>query len=1471
MFLDQFDFFKKELQKSFCNDFELEVVKVYIKNNLWVLYICSKVKFENLEKLKFFRDKLKYFLLEKTNTLIKNLNLDFVFLGELKELGELLKKEEKSANYYDSEKNILNEELKRDKNISSQNSEKNSLNQNNNNISLKEVTFDEIPFSISEIGDFKKNNNLFKIKGFVQGVSFKTTQNNSILFSFYLLEPEKKQDSIEYRVFLDKQKFQQVKKDLQTGRLVQILSSIFISKDKTYYYLTFDTKKLSSDNNIYKILNNVPLNFLRMDDYLPEDQRRIEFHVHTKMSNLDATTSAKDYIEIAEKWKHKAIAFTDYNGIYEYPEINKSIQGKKIKPILGIEVDFVEDKKPVFVTNQSIDNNIFESENFFLKNHNYVVFDLETTGLSPKRDQIIEISAIKIENGKIVNNKIFEQLINPKRTINQKITELTGIKNEDIVDKPTIDQILPEFLKFIEGYVLIAHNISFDIGFLESKIQELNLYFKIPFFIDTLTLAQKYFHEKIKFFSLKRIAKALKIKEDYDGEYHRSLFDARITALIFIKMLDELEEKNILRFHDLKDPLSEKFVRSYNVNILVQNQVGYHNLFRLLSDALTKDFYKKPRFLESNFEKYRQGLLLGSGGFEGKVFETALYFEDKLSEVISIYDYIEVQPISTYKHIICDLGSYEENKQIIDGTKIIQETILKIIKEARKQNKIVIATGDVHYLHPYENIYREIYINAKLVGGGLHKLSRYDSENLPDNYFLTTQEMLDSFSFIEDEKIIKDIVITNTHLLNNKIEQINMFPKELLSLPDDSFADNLKVPSIRKELKFLIQKRIEQIYGKILHPFVRQRVEKELKSIIGNNDENTKNNQVISPIYYLTYLLVQKSLHNQYPVGSRGSIGSSLIATILEITEVNPLKPHFRCKKCHYTVFDLTPEQKKDSEYQKYMKIYIDNYQTKDENNYDILNNILSGYDLPDMNCPFCLEKFYKDGQNIPFETFLGLEGNKTPDIDLNFAGDYQSKAHDYIKELLGEEHVFRAGTIQTVAKQNAYGYVKGFIENKKIKNKIRSPFEINRRSIMIEGVKRSTGQHPGGIIVVPKKHSIYEVTPIQFPANDTTSSWKTTHFDYHSFESNLFKIDILGHDDPILIKFFMDYASQKPETFNFKRYQDIPIDDPKIYELFSGELKLNEDKTAITTLAIPEFGTLFVQNLLKTIYRKTRKTFTFADLVKISGFSHGTDVWVSNALDILNQEGDFRNYNISFDDVIGCRDDIMTYLINKNVKASLAFEIMEFVRKGKQHEDENKKTWESLINDCRTVVPEWYFKSAFKIKYLFPKAHAVAYVLMAVRIAWFKVHHPLLFYSGFFSQRVEHFDYSLMLKNINEINIKIQKFKTRKDNLSVKERGLMNTLENIVEMQKRGICFLPIDLNSSDKNEFLIIEEEKALRIPFIVIDGLGEVAANKILEARKEKLFTQKDFAERVKINKTIMGKFKEEFNLIDNLPFE
>ena len=1137
-----------------------------------------------------------------------------------------------------------------------------------------------------------------------------------------------------------------------------------------------------------------------------EKVKRVEFHVHTKMSNLDGVTSAKDYIDQAIKWGHEAIAFTDHDGLYAYPEIHKHTQGKSIKPIYGVELSYFDETEFKMA---------FHEQDIDLRKATYVVFDLETTGLSSTRDKIIEISAVKIENLQIIDR--FNMFVNPEEKLSNFTTELTSITDDDLKDAETIDTALPKFIDFIKDSILVAHNASFDLSHLYQKMIDLNIpLVKYPS-IDTIAIA-RYYYDELKRFNLKAVSRYFKVKLD---QHHRAEADAQATAEIFLKMLGDLFEKGIYNHQDInKDIDYEKAYKCgfpNHVTILAKTQAGYKNLFKLISEALTDYFHEGPRLTKTTLEKYREGLLVGSSCYKGAVFEAALYKSDQeLIDAMAMFDYIEVQPPTAYEHLSKDLGK--------DFKFIIESTIRKIILTADKLNKLVIASGDVHYLNKEDQIYRDIYISAKLVGGGLHDLASYDKA--PSVYFMTTDEMLKQFQFLGD--VAYKIVVENTNLLNSKIDKIEAFPNTLYSLSDDAFKDSLNIPSIKEKVRHIVYQNAHHWYGEKLHPLVSERIEVELTNIIDNE---------FAPIYYISYLLVQKSLEEGYLVGSRGSVGSSFVATLMEITEINPLKPHYRCKNGDFTVFKFNEED-------------INKYGiTPNEQAFQpLFEGISSGYDLIDQHCPICGEKLHKDGQDIPFETFLGFSGDKVPDIDLNFSGDYQATAHSFVRELLGENYAYRAGTIQEVKERNAFGYVKGYLEEKQLKD-VREA-RIKTIAKRIEGVKRSTGQHPGGIVVVPDHKDIFDVTPIQYPADDLTSEWKTTHFDYHSFEDNLLKLDILGHDDPTMLKFLMDYVHAHQADFPFDRAQDIPVDDKDVFKLFSSTesigLTAEELDSDIASFGIPELGTPFVRQILN----ETKPT-SYSGLVKISGLSHGTDVWLSNSQDLVLGKTEYGN--IKFDDVIGCRDDIMVDLMRFGLSPEKSFEIMEFVRRGKP--SQNKTKWEEYKGVMkRNNVPDWYIWSCGQIKYMFPKAHASAYILMAVRIAWFKVHKPLLFYSAFFSKRAVQFDHDIMVAGANAVRNKIRELEQIPSyQQTTKDINLLVTLNVAFEMLQRGFKFLPVDIHKSLARDFHM--EGNALRMPFMSIDGLGQAVADGIVEAREESAFTSKeDIRERTRINRTV-----------------
>ncbi|CCV63979.1 DNA polymerase III polC-type (PolIII) [Alteracholeplasma palmae J233] len=1266
------------------------------------------------------------------------------------------------------------------------------------NSSPSAVSITEIPATQYDLDKYQneKGDTNFLIEGEVLSKEQRQLTNTTLL----TLSVADKNDAIVIKQFLRKPKDFELSDSIKTGDMIQISGRAV--------YDTYQSDVVIIANSIYSLERKEKE--VRVDK---ARQKRIEFHVHTKMSNMDAIASASDYIALAESWGHEAIAITDHNGVYAYPEIASAVKGKNIKPIYGVELDFV-DENDFKITNK-VEND------FLLKDATYVVFDIETTGLSSARDKIIEIAGVKVQAGAITET--YQTFINPEQELSEFTKNLTNITDEMVLTARTIDEVLPEFIEFTKGSVLVAHNALFDIGHIYEKSRQLNITLEDYPIIDTLGIARYFYHEELKRFNLKALTKYFKVKLE---SHHRADDDAKATAHVFLAMLNDLMNKNISNFSQINEAIAIedawKHQRPYHINVLAKNQVGYKNIFKIVSDSLTNHFYKGPRTLKSVLTKYREGILVGSSCANGDVFEAALNLSDQeLEEKIGFYDYIEVQPPIAYKHLMHDIGE--------NGPEIINEVIKKIIFKAKEQNKIVIASSDAHYLNPEDRVYREIYIRTKLVGGGIHSLARYDV--LPDNYLLTTHEMLEQFAFLGAD-LCEEIVIRNTHLLNEKIETIQAFPKDLYSLKDDAFKDSLGVESITEEMKRLIYDKVSAMYGANPHEIVTARLKKELKSIIDNG---------FAPIYYISHLLVKKSLEDGYLVGSRGSVGSSFVATMLDITEVNPLSPHYRCPKCQFTIFKMTDEEVTEHGIKDADRPFLEK-----------LQKVNSGYDLPDMKCPCCEENLAKDGHDIPFETFLGFKGDKVPDIDLNFAGDYQSKAHSYVRELLGEDYTFRAGTIQTVAEKNAYGYVKGYLEDKNIYARTA---QIARLAKGIEGVKRSTGQHPGGIVVVPKDHTIYDVTPIQYPADDTNSEWKTTHFDYHSFESNLLKLDILGHDDPMLIKFLMDYVKEHPDEFPFKKAQDIPLDDQKVYQLFAGTQIIGvtpeEIQSEIASYAIPEFGTPFTRQMLKDT-----KPTTFAGLVKISGLAHGTDVWLKNAQDLVL--GTTDHGKIDFEDIIGCRDDIMVQLMEFGLEPAKAFEIMEFVRKGKPSKDPKK--WAVYEQEMRkSDVPEWYIWSAGKIKYMFPKAHATAYVIMAMRIAWFKIHKPLLFYSGFFSKRASQFDYDVMTSGYNAIRNKLVEYsKESSFNLKVKDENLIVTLGVALEMTKRGFKFLPLDIDKSLATTFKM--EEDGLRMPFTSIDGLGEAVAIDIEEKRNQKPFTsKKDIKSRTRINKTIFEKME------------
>lgn len=1161
---------------------------------------------------------------------------------------------------------------------------------------------------------------------------------------------------------------------------------------------------------------------MKAEEEIKDDavEKRVELHCHTKMSNLDGLTEATDFLKTASNWGWKAMAFTDHSGIYSIPDIDHVISKyPDFKPIYGVELNYINDEK-FFIT--------FDERDIPLRDASYVVLDIEATGLSQSYDKIIEIAACKVYQGGIIDT--FETFVNPGIPIPEKIINITSITDDMVKDALGIEEIMPKFVEFCKGSILVAHNALYDMGIINRDIKNLNIETEDFPVIDTLNLFRAGYYNEVKTFNLKSLSKYFKVKQEH---HHRAIDDTRVTANCFIMMLNDLYKKQIYNYKDINSIIEKnvhwKYLFPGHISILAQNPVGYKNMFKIISDSLTNHLHNGARALKSIVDKYREGILIGSACVNGNVFELALNRSDEeVLEEMKYYDYIEVQPPTCYRQLFDDMP---------DGENRVKEIIIKIIRLAKQLNKVVVATSDCHYLRPNLKKYRDILIASSQVGGGTHPLERYSQS--PDMHLRTTSEMLEEFRFL-DQDLAYEIVVTNTNKVADMIEKYPAFKKGTFAPKDDEFKNSfLKLPSITEEVRRVVKNNVTKMYGENPHMIVQKRINRELDSIIGNG---------YASVYYMSHIMVAKSLSDGYSVGSRGSVGSSLVATMMDITEINPLAPHYYCKNCHFHTFKMTFEE-------------IDEFGLTEEEKpfQEALNSVDSGYDLPDAVCPVCGKKLSKEGHDIPFETFLGFKGDKTPDIDLNFSGEYQARAHEYIREVFGPENAFRAGTVSTIAEKNAYGYVKGYCERKNITLRA---CEMERLASHLIGIKRSTGQHPGGIVVVPHYVDIYDVTPIQYPADNTDNSWRTTHYDYHKFEENLLKLDILGHDDPTLIKYFMDYVHEHQDQFPFTNPQDIPIDDKELYRLFNETsiIGITEEdmNSKVASFALPEMGTNFVRQMLSETLPKT-----FAQLVKISGLSHGTNVWNTNAQDLVS--GKTAYGKIEFKDVIGCRDDIMVDLMRMGLEPSDAFTIMEFVRKGKVGKDPQK--WaEHKQKMLDKKVPDWYIWSCERIEYMFPKAHATAYVLTALRIAWFKLYSPALFYSAWFSKRAKGHSVLAYLGGKMAIKAAMQEI-TNKSDKTATDDDKYTALQIALEMSLRNIKFLPVDIEKSSANIFTI--EDGNLRIPFSAVDSLGDSIAFDIVQKREEKAFTsKKDVLKRTRLNQSLYELF-DVMHAFGNLP--
>lgn len=1103
-------------------------------------------------------------------------------------------------------------------------------------------------------------------------------------------------------------------------------------------------------------------------DTAPENEKRVELHLHTPMSQMDAVTPVSTLIAQAKKWGHKAIAVTDHAVAQSFPEAFGAGKKNDIKILYGIEANLIDDGVPI----------AYNDAHRLLAEDTYVVFDVETTGLSAVYDTIIELAAVKIHDGEIIDR--FESFANPHHRLSATTINLTGITDDMVENAPEVAEVIRNFHDWVGDAVLVAHNASFDMGFLNVGYKNIGLEKAKNPVIDTLELG-RFLYPELKNHRLNTLAKKFDIELT---QHHRAIYDAEATGYLLLKMLKDSLEKGI-EYHDqFNDNMGKgnayQRARPYHCTLLAQNEVGLKNLFKLVSISHIEYYYRVPRLPRSVLQKYREGILVGSACNKGEVFEGMMQKSPEEVEAFAqFYDYLEVMPKPVYAPMI--------EMELIRDEKALEEIIGNIVKLGDKLGIPVVATGNVHYLNENDKIYRKILINSQ---GGANPLNRHQ---LPDVHFRTTNEMLDAFSFLGAEKA-KEIVVTNTNKIADMIEVIK-------PIKDDLYTP--KIEGADEEMREMSYAMARKIYGDTLPEIVEARLEKELKSIIGHG---------FAVIYLISHKLVKKSLDDGYLVGSRGSVGSSLVATMTEITEVNPLPPHYICPSCKHSEF------------------FND-------------GSVGSGFDLPDKDCPQCGGKYRKDGHDIPFETFLGFKGDKVPDIDLNFSGEYQPRAHNYTKVLFGEDYVYRAGTIGTVADKTAFGYVKAYQQDNNLQ--IRGA-EVERLASGCTGVKRTTGQHPGGIIVIPDYMDVYDFSPIQFPADDKNSEWKTTHFDFHSIHDNVLKLDILGHDDPTVIRMLQDLSGIDPKT--------IPTDDPEVMKIFSGTESLGVTEQQIMcktgTLGIPEFGTRFVRQMLEDT-----KPTTFSELVQISGLSHGTDVWLGNAQELIH------NRTCTLSEVIGCRDDIMVYLIYQGLDPSFAFKIMESVRKGKGLSEEMEAEMR------KNEVPEWYIDSCKKIKYMFPKAHAAAYVLMAVRIAFFKVHLPLLYYAAYFTVRAEDFDVEAMARGSEAIRARIEEINAKGLEASNKEKNLLTVLELALEMTERGFSFKKIDLYKSSASEFII--EGNSLIPPFNSIPGLGTNVALSIVKAREEGEFLSKeDLQQRGKVSKTIL-EYLDKQGCLESLP--
>ena len=1263
------------------------------------------------------------------------------------------------------------------------------------------------------------------------------------------------------------------------------------------------------------------LDWIKTDN---SEEKRVELHAHTMMSQMDGVIDEIKLIKQAIKWGHSGIAITDHDGCQAFPHVYSEVtsHNKKILAPLKTKLKELEEKKkdidkenicdikliddeidkvkkeiseaPIFramygteleMSDDNLDI-VINPNNNDIYNSTYVIFDTETTGFNPGlHDSMIEIGAVKMKDGSIIET--FDELINPGVLIDSEITDLTGIDNKMVKNCPNEEEVTKKFKEWIGDLPLVAHNARFDINMLERAYEKYNLGKLENPILDTLIISQ-IINKDLKRHNLSALTKNYGLTfEESDGQasghHHRADYDAEFTGYIFFKMLKQLDQNKIKTIDDLAKLPNEFEINEWNrevhVNMIAQTRKGLKNMFKIVSYAATKYLVKSPRIPRHIINENREDLLIGSGCYNGEIFNTALTRGDKdLKKAMEFYDYIEVQPISNYSHLVArhDINSIEEVKYAIE----------KIVRCAKEIDKIVVATSDCHTLTKEDKIYREIIVHQNVPGKGRHPLARYLNlkgyDTIPDQYFRTTEEMLGEFSFL-DKDICHEIVIENTNKIRNmctdyeviidtggipfspKIENsiktvINMVYEKAKSwygevLPyniEERIANELYGDSVLSSIKHKLLKEqklsdedLEKESFTKLHEIIFAGDE-EVRKVVGEKIKDNSNKKLskeelnkaidknlggiigggFDVIYLIAQKLVKHSNDEGFLVGSRGSVGSSFVATMMGITEVNPLPAHYRCPKCQHSIFHDSKGQALGATYS-------------------------SGFDLPDKKCPKCKTNMIKDGQDMPFATFLGFNADKVPDIDLNFSDLNQASAHNYTKVLFGEDNVYRAGTIGTVAEKTAFGFVKGFIEDRGIKMRTA---EVERIANGCTGVKRTTGQHPGGIVVIPGYMDVFDFTPFQYPADDANSSWRTTHFDYHAIDQDVLKLDILGHTDPTQLRLIQNIRGVPV-------VDDVALDDKDTMGIFLSPEPLGVTKEQIMnetgTLGIPEFGTPFTIGMLIDTKPKT-----FAELIKISGLSHGTDVWLGNAQELI------RSGKVEFKNVIGCRDDIMVYLMYHGVEPLKAFKIMEFVRKGKASKEPN--TWKGHVEVMKKAgIEDWFIDSCAKIKYMFPKAHAAAYVISAFRIAYYKVHYPTIYYATYFSTRFADFDITCMINGYNSIKKRIIDINNKGYDISNKEASILETLKLALEATARGIVFGNLDIMKSDAKNFTIADDGITLIPPFRTIDGLGDTVAQSIMEEAKKKPFISiEDFQKRCHVSTTLVDKMKA-MNLFEGMP--